>query len=970
MRAHAKCIRPSPAGLVPRERLFARLDAATAHQRRIWIAGPPGAGKTTLATSWVTARGRPCVWLALDAADRDPATFLNELARAVRAAAPGARLPRFGPEYALGLAAFFRTFFRKAFDALPPDVVLVFDNAQEVPVDAPLFALVREALGEVPPGAATLVVSRELPPPPAEALRVGDTLEVIGPEELRLDADEVRAVAQLRGVEDRAEVAALVEAADGWAAGVSLLLAARGGRAPGAAPGATARTFDYLANEVLDRMDVATRRVLLEASVLPWVDVHAAEAELGIAGAAEVLARLAGRGYFTSRLEGDPPRYRFHPLLRALLERRACAELPAPRLGALRRGGAALLAAVGADGEAVALLRDAGAWEDLAALVERRGPDLLEAGRARDVAAWLDLLPPELLGSSPGLRYLHGMARFGADPAGAAAEVSSSLDDFEAADNGPASYLAWAGLVDALVFGTRYPPLDACLDRLGRLEARFPGPLPADLETRVASAALTAFMMRRPLDPRLDFWLARLEPLAASDPRTRVMAANALLLHDVNFSGRLARAGRVLDEVARSVAEADAAATIILAANRSMHRFVQGDFMGAHDAASDGLARAASSGARLWDFPLTSMQGWSAAGARRVDLVEEALARLDRLEGPSPESADYWRHWVRAQLAALRGDRARAYEEARAGRVCAERAGSELMIVLAFASEATSASLGGAPPGTEPSLEQALVRARRDRSRWAEHLVLLGLAHRERRTGGPALDARLRALFGASREHGYRHPGQLFPEELADLCAAALERGIEPETARAWVTTLHLVPPAWAAGLEGWPWDLSVRVLGKLEVARAGTPVAGAEAGRALDLLGALVALGGADVDAGLLAAELWPDSDGDAARHALETAVYRLRRLLGDPELVVQARGRIGLAPGRAWTDLWALERRLEGLEHGSVEDGAGRRARVAEAYRGELLPGVESPAIRERRARLERRVQRALGETAAAPR
>ena len=110
------------------------LDSARLHPAA-WVAGPPGAGKTTLVSTYVARRRLRTVWYPVHADDEDPATFFHYFGLAVGAAAPGRRkaaLPHLTAEYLLDLRAFSRRYFEQVYRHLKAPCVLVLDNYQDV----------------------------------------------------------------------------------------------------------------------------------------------------------------------------------------------------------------------------------------------------------------------------------------------------------------------------------------------------------------------------------------------------------------------------------------------------------------------------------------------------------------------------------------------------------------------------------------------------------------------------------------------------------------------------------------------------------------------------------------------------------------------------------------------------------------------------------------------------------------------
>ncbi len=116
-----------------------------------------------------------------------------------------------------------------------------------------------------------------------------------------------------------------------------------------------------------------------------------------------------------------------------------------------------------------------------------------------------------------------------------------------------------------------------------------------------------------------------------------------------------------------------------------------------------------------------------------------------------------------------------------------------------------------------------------------------------------------------------------------------------------------------------------------------------------LELLKAVIALGGRDVHEARLTAALWPDSDTELAASALTSTLRRLRALVGRGAIRRQS-GRLSLDADRCWVDAWSFEHNLTALEHAhraqDLEKTASLAAGVVLQYRGAFLAGEADDA------------------------
>jgi LuxR family transcriptional regulator, maltose regulon positive regulatory protein len=974
----AKITPPRLPSAQPRTRLFRELDRALLNHPLVWIVAPAGYGKTTLVASYMLARRRPTLWYQLDEGDDDVAVYFHYLSLAARRAAPRAPLPAFAPEYFAAPSVFARRYFEQLAARLPRRAVCVFDNYQDVAEEAALHDVLHTAVAHIPAEMNVVVVSRTEPPPQFVVDRANEVMAVIGREALRLTPQESLRIcrARLRGVAGvalRRITNDLHERSQGWAAGLVLMLERWNARRelPDELGDDRAQqpVFDYFYRELFAKADEETRHLLLCTCYLPTVGPAGARQLTSNRRAGDILAQLHRGNFFTLQHASAPATYQYHPLLREFLRMHVRRTLDAAEHVDLLRRSAEALEGEARIEDAARLLQSAADWRALSTLIKRHAHAFLADGRHRTVLAWLEQLPS--YDDDPWLLFWLGSCRFPFDLAKAREAFENAYAGFAATSDVEGRFLSCASIVEAIVFdASDFALLDrwiAALDELTRRYSVFDSPA---IEARVVAAMVVALMYRQPHNSKITRWVERLAAIVGgtADRIARVMLGAHLFVYYLAWRGDLAGAQRMLRIIRPPQGtRLSPIAEVLLEVCIANWCWMNGEPDAAIEAVDAGQRIADEHGIVVWSFRLTC----TAADVHfsRGD-VERAAPYVERLEQALvPEQTAYFAYFLlySAWTAALRGNLTAAVAGAREVLARFVEAGAPWPITASHLYLAQSLRLSGDWSKAEEHALQGLEAAATFRGALLHYCALHSLASTHFQAGRVDRgEEYLRAAFALGRKHSYARLAYYFNDatSAADLCAKALDAGIETDYALEMIRERGLLPPSPEVAPDAWPFPVRIYTLHGFGFERNGVraQLRGKAQHRPLSLLKAVVALGGHAVPEAQIVEALWPDADGDAARRSLTIALHRLRRLLGCDEAIRMQDHQLTLDPRYAWVDAWAFERLLEQAQSDGTVRSRASIERALAYYRAPFLSADAEPWVLSMRELLRGKLLRAI--------
>ncbi len=968
--SNAKTAKPDSSEILQRERLFKELDKAR-KSPVIWLSAPGGSGKTSLISSYLKNRKIPSVWYHVDAGDADIATLFYYMGLAAKKAAPRYKtdLPVLTPEYMLNLNVFTLRYFEQLYSRLKPPFTIIFDNYQDVGETHLFHDAIAAAAGIIPKDINIVVLSRKEPPPQFSRLIANNAIYSMKWDTIRFNSDETKDFIANKMINE-VNISLVHQATDGWAAGLVFML--NQGRITfddSHLGEGKEQAFNYFANEIYKKADAKMQEFLLKTAFLPEMSAQTAEKLTEETSSNHILSQLKKNNYFIQQIT-PVGYYCYHPLFREFLLTVAKDYFNENQLKQIRQKAAIILADSGDIEGALQLFASSSDWGNAIKMILSHAQVLITQGRNRTLIEWINNLPENVRDNNPWLLYWLAVALSSFDPGKSRVLFSRAHQIFEDQQQNTGTLLAWSGIMQSTLFEFHdFRPLEPWItwfENYTKNNISFPSP---EVEISVIGGITGILAYTKPGLNNKEYWLKRALQLCRENhnPDISVRIYTNILFNHI-WMGEFAQADILLREM-NSIIQLYPASPLRLIIARIAEAMLYNSSVEysqqAVSSISEGLMIAEKSGVDIMSSMLFLHGVVGFLNQNDIKNAKEFLSNMEKRIGKKHLHLCLY-YFILAWYELITGEAGKAVISAQKSVQLVEMVGAPFIETILRLTLINASYANGNIGVCRRELEIVKELISRTESSYASYIYYLTESyHAFEQNDDVAGIVSLRAAMEIGKHNNYTTMVYFWrPEFMSKLCAKALEIGIEVKYAQLLIQKLNLSASKDHKHIENWPYPIRIKTLGSFEVYinDKPLPLTGQSQQKPFEMLKAIIALGGENIQCEKVSDLLWPEADGDMAYKVFTTTLQRLRKTLDNKEAIILDDGKISLDPRYIWIDIYPFMGLSEQAETqikdkktdmGEIEKLAQKAIML---YRGHFLEkDRESPWILPLRERLK---------------
>ncbi len=324
------CPPPLKARMIPRNRIYRKLNAGIQDNRNLTIVcSPAGYGKTTAVAGWLKQMDARGCWLSLDSNDNDPERFIAYLLAGLKMVHNGVVYPvqNMGECCHSQAADAVTGMLINLIEALPP-FYLVLDDYHSIYASA-VHSIIQSLIHYLPSNLHLIIITREYPDFPLQRRILYGQINEIDMEDLRFSFEEVSDLISMNeeGLIPAKSLIPLYERTEGWVTGIHLaLLLFEKNRPAGTKElvscfeGNNPFFCDYLIHEVLGGQASEIFYFISRTAQLDCFNTVLCSDLLGISNSKEILNRIERKNLFLIPLDDKKEWFRYHRLFSEALQ--------------------------------------------------------------------------------------------------------------------------------------------------------------------------------------------------------------------------------------------------------------------------------------------------------------------------------------------------------------------------------------------------------------------------------------------------------------------------------------------------------------------------------------------------------------------------------------------------------------------------------------------------------------------------